>query len=301
MKQTIMLAITAVVLLGSLAATGESRCQAGETVPPSAGDRWELQIAYHEQVAHDKKDIQEGDYSKANYLTGQKSEAISSVMTVEHIAGILDYRITAILVPAPTQPLEKNLRYYIAEGVQAQIKDDFVHTSTGTTDLRNAKVEDMWKWEWHADRQAPIPLNIRLKTDASEKSYQLTLTPHGPMDLSDREPRPGFTIPWVYSTKHIVNGRVRFDCSGTMEVGSPENYPGSVFAGVPKELLAYDGSQKELRGEHTWTGKSSELDVVGAETPGCKKRKALVDSGRTFPAKSVTKTLTWTLRKLDQE
>ena len=296
MKKKIMLAIIAIFCLWSLGSSGESCCPTSDpammpaTLPAGqeavAGERWELEIVYREQVAHEKKDIQEGKYS--------------TVTAVEHIEGALDYRITATLEPAPQQPLDKGLRYYIAEGVQAQIKDDFVHISTDTTNARNAKIEEIRKWEWHADKQGPIPLNIRLKTAAGQNNYQLTLTHRGPMDLDDREARPGFTIPWNYVAKEIINGRVRLDCAGTIEVGSPDNYPGNVFANVPKKLLAYDGSQKELRGEHAWTGKSSELHVVGAKTPECKNSKALAESGNVYPSKSMKKTLTWTLRKLGQ-
>ncbi len=301
MKKKIVLLMLAIACLGSLGSSGESCCPAGDPAmmpaplpagqEPVAGERWELEIVYHEQVAYEKKDIQEGKYS--------------TVTAVERIEGALDYRITATLGPAAQQPgdaarPDQGLRYYIAEGVQAQIKDDFVHTSTDTTSARNAKIEEMKKWEWHADTQGPIPLNIRLMTAAAQNSYHLTLTHQGPMDLDDREPRPGFAIPWNYAAKHILNGRAQLDCAGTMEVGSPDNYPGKVFTNLPKALFAYDGSQKELRGEHTWTGKSSELNVVDAETPGCKKSKALSESGKVYPSKSVKKTLTWTLRRLEQ-
>jgi hypothetical protein len=298
-------------------------------------DTWQLQLAYHEQVTHNKRDVQTTSDGTA---------------TVEnHITGSLDYTITATLKPAPQQPADalrpyrdteeglkellaqprptnvpgateeqtkeiereearmktraaevagtKGIRYYVVRGVQALIKDDFIHTETKTFVSKNARIEDDRRWEWHADKRGPIPLNIRLKTYANENSYHLTLTDHDPMDTGNPQARHSFTIPWNYSARKTLNGQTQLACAGTADVESDDNFPHNVFVHVPDGLLAYDGSQRELRGEHTWNDSHSELDVYRTETPGCKERRALHGSG-VLPKNSVQKTLTWTLRKL---
>jgi hypothetical protein len=314
---------------------GDEKYQIATKTFDVACDRWELEIAYHEQVTHNKRDVQTTSGGTA---------------TVEnHITGSLDYTITATLKPAPQQPADalrpyrdteeglkellaqprptnvpgatekqtkeiereearmktraaevagaKGIRYYVVRGVQALIKDDFIHTETKTFVSKNARIEDDRRWEWHADKRGPIPLNIRLKTYANENSYHLTLTDHDPMDTGNPQARHSFTIPWNYSARKTLNGQTQLACAGTADVESDDNFPHNVFVHVPDGLLAYDGSQRELRGEHTWTDSHSELDVYRTETPGCKERRALHGSG-VLPKNSVQKTLTWTLRKL---
>ena len=110
--------------------------------------------------------------------------------------------------------------------------------------------------------------------------------------LGTLSPSRGITQPGRPSTD-----RHSSPAPGTADVESDDNFPHNVFVHVPDGLLAYDGSQRELRGEHTWNDSHSELDVYRTETPGCKERRALHGSG-VLPKNSVQKTLTWTLRKL---
>jgi hypothetical protein len=152
--------------------------------------------------------------------------------------------------------------------------------------------------EAFADQQGPIPLNVQLKTYANQGTYDITLTHHEPMAMGNPETAQPFGIPWRYLARHTLNGQAERNCSGTAEVESPGNFPHIVFANVPDDELAYDGSQRVLSGEHSWTEGASELDVSGMETPGCSDKRALRNFNRSLPADSVTKTLKWTLRRL---
>jgi len=270
-------------------------------------DRWELKVAYHEEVAYDKKTVQ--------------SEEHTTLTIDEHIGGALDYEISAILNVAPWQPAAAlrsyqgvkdarvkerandiagpgGMRYYIVQGVQAKIRDDFRHTLNEMIVSKTGTIERKKSWEWHADHQGLLPLGIRLKTYANGNSYDLTLTDHDPMDLGNPKSRHVFPVPWTYAAKETFNGQVLLNCFGTVEVKSPDNFPDNVFAKVPEARLAFDGTQRILSGEQAWEDTSSQLYVRGAETPGCKEHRALYGSGRVFPANSVKKTLTWSLRKL---
>ena len=295
-------------------------------------DRWELEIAYHEQVSYNNRE-ERGDATWE-----------------DHITGTLDYRITATLRPASWQPadalrpyqakeeeakarfaqprpddvpstigeqLEKiereeaqvrqranevvgpgGMHDFIALGVGLQLKDYYLHTKNDTLVSENGRFEDDRRWEWHADQRGPIPLNIHLRTYANKNRYHITLTDHDPMDTGNPESHHPFTIPWRYVFRRTRTGQSPLDCSGTVEVESPGNFPHNVFADVPDDKLAYDGSQRVLRGEHSWTESVSQLDVSRTETPGCAERRALGNFNRALPKDSVTKTLRWTLRRL---
>ncbi len=299
-------------------------------------DQWELEIEYHEQVTYDNRDVRsDGDstVTMEEHITGtldyritatlrpaswQPADALRPYQAKKEEAKAQFAQPRPDYVPSTTgEQLEKiereeaqvreraneivgpgGMHDFIALGVGIQLKDDFVHTKNTTIVSRNGRIEDDRRWEWHTDQQGPIPLNIRLKTYANTNSYHITLTHHDPMDTGNPEARHPFTIPWRYLARHTLTGQPPLDCSGTVEVESPGNFPHNVFANVPDDRLAYDGSQRVLRGEHSWTESVSELDVSRTETPGCAERRALGNFNRALPKDSVTKTLKWTLRRL---
>ena len=292
-------------------------------------DQWELEIEYHEQVSYTTRE-QHGDATLEEHISGTLDYRITATLRpaswqpADALRPYEDKEKEAkerLVEPRPTgvpgipddqrwqieriEAEEARMRAranevvgpggrhdFIALGVELQLKDDFVHTRTWTI----GTVEDDYRGEWHADQQGPIPLNIRLTTHANKNSYNITLTDHDPMDTGNPETHHPFTIPWRYVFRHTLTGQSPLDCSGTAEVEG--NYPNLLFVDVPDDKLAYDGSQRVLRGEHSWTEGASELDVSGMETPGCSEKRALRNFNRVFPADSVTKTLKWTLRRL---
>jgi hypothetical protein len=316
--------------------TGDEKYQIATKTFEIACDQWELELAYHEEISHDSKEV--------------KIEGDTTITWEDHITGTLDYRITATLKPAPWQPAEalspyqdmekqvrqlleqprptgvlgageaqkqeiergeakvreranevvgpRGMRYYIALGVGVELEDAFLRTKNMTIVRPGFRFEENQRWSWHADKQGPIPLNVRLKTYANENSYRLALTDHEPMRMGDPAARHPFTVPWTASVQKTRNGQVQLSCAGTAEVKSPRNFPAHVFGPVPKALLAYDGSQKVLRGEHSWVERTSELGVAHASIAGCKERLPLNEGGALLPEGSVRKTLTWTLRRL---
>jgi len=295
-------------------------------------DQWELEIAYHEQVSYNNRE-ERGDATWEEHITGtldyritatlkpaswQPADALRPYQAKEEEAKAQFAQPRPDDVPSTIgEQLEKiereeaqvrqranevvgpgGMRYFIALGVELQLNDDFVHTKHITIVTRNQRIEDDSRWEWHADQQGPIPLGIQLKTYANQNKYDITLTHHDPMDIGNPRTEHSFTLPWRYLARHTIAGQVKLDCSGTGEVDSPGNYLHNVFVHVPEGFLAYDGSQRVLSGEHTWTDSTSQLDVSGMEVPGCSDRRPLRDFNRVFPADSVTKTLKWTLRRL---
>jgi hypothetical protein len=292
-------------------------------------DRWELEIEYHEQVSYTTRE-QHGDATLEEHISGTLDYRITATLRpaswqpADALRPYEDKEQEAkerLVEPRPTgvpgipddqrwqieriEAEEARMRAranevvgpggrqdFIALGVELQLKDDFVHTRNWTI----GTVEDDYRGEWHADQQGPIPLNIRLTTHANKNSYHITLTDHDPMDTGNPETHHPFTIPWRYLVRHTLGGQSKLNCSGTAEVEG--NYPNIVFADVPDDKLAYDGSQRVLRGEHSWTEGASELDVSGMETLGCSDKRALRSKNRVFPADSMTKTLKWTLRRL---
>ncbi len=299
-------------------------------------DQWELEIEYHEQVSYDNREVRSDETSTITdeeHITGtldyritatlkpaswQPADALRPYQAKEEEAKAQFAQPRPDDVPSTTgEQLEQiereearmrtranevvgpgGMHYFIALGVGIQLKDDFVHTKNTTIVSRNGRIEDDRRWEWHTDQQGPIPLNIRLTTHANKNSYHITLTDHDPMDTGNPETHHPFTIPWRYLVRHTLTGQPPLDCSGTVEVESPGNFPHNVFADVPDDKLAYDGSQQVLSGEHSWTESVSQLDVSRTETPGCAERRALGNFNRALPKDSVTKTLTWTLRRL---
>ena len=295
-------------------------------------DRWELEIEYHEQVSYNNRE-ERGDATWEEHITGtldyritatlkpaswQPADALRPYQAKEEEAKERFAQPRPDYVPSTIgEQLEKiereeaqvrqranevvgpgGMHYFIALGVGIQLKDDFVHIRNVTIVSRNGRIEDNRRWEWHTDQQGPIPLNVRLETYANKNTYDLTLTHHDPMDTGNPETRHSFTIPWRYVFRHTLTGQSPLDCSGTVEVEPPGNFPHNVFANVPDDQLAYDGSQRVLSGEHSWTESVSQLDVSRTETPGCAERRALGNFNRALGKDSVTKTLKWTLRRL---
>lgn len=294
---------------------------------------WALEVEYHEQIRHDKKDVQ-----AAGDMT---------VTTEEHLAGTLDYRFTATTKPVARQPagdvqpfrvmldavekmiaqprptgtpganeeqkarLEKGktrmekradevvgpkgIRYYTAWGVQVELKDSFTGSKKTVYTSRMGSHEFSEMKTWHAEKRGGLPVNVRLRTYANHNRYNFLFTDRDPMDPGNPAAKHTFTIPWTYSAKKVDNGRVEYNCAGTAEVRSLGNFPHAVFAHIPEDLLAYDGTQRVLHGEHSWTDGRSELDLSTAKGSGC---AAGVGPGWLLPEKSVKKTLSWTLRKL---
>jgi hypothetical protein len=124
----------------------------------------------------------------------------------------------------------------------------------------------------------------------ANKNSTTSLTDHDPW-TGNPETHPSLHHPWRYVFRHAAGGPAR--CSGR-EV--EDNFPTPCSQNVPDDKLYDSGAGAE--GEHSWTDNASQLDVSGMDTPGCSDKRALRNFNRVFPADSVTKTLSWTLRRL---